>query len=401
MPRTAENHGQQATTHAGQEASQRPRRAAAAGKAVREIRAAVVRSKGGPFKIENLTLEEPRRDEVLVRIVATGMCHTDMVARDQVYDVPHPIVLGHEGAGIVEQVGEDVTKVAPGDAVVLTYMWCGQCRPCYLGKVYYCENVYPLCFGGARLDKSTATRDGKGNQVHDHFFGQSSFGTLALASQRNVVKVPKDAPLERLGPLGCGIQTGAGAVMNALKVRPGSSFVAFGAGAVGLSAVMAARICGATTIIAADVVPSRLETAKALGATHTVNSKQTDPVEAIKEITRGGADYSLEASGIPAVLRQAIDSIGVLGKCGIVGAAKLGAEASFDINDVMIPGKTIHGILQGESTPDIFIPRLIELHMQGRFPYDRLVRFYPLEEINQAAEDSEKGVTVKPVIRMQ
>ena len=173
-------------------------------------------------------------------------------------------VLGHEGAGIVEAVGEDVRKVAPGDPVVLTYMWCGHCRPCYLGKVFYCENVYPLCFGGARLDKSTATRDGSKKKVHDHFFGQSSFGTLALANERNVVKVPKEAPLERLGPLGCGIQTGAGAVMNALKVRPGTSFVVFGAGAVGLSAVMAARICGATTIIAADVVPSRLETAKEL-----------------------------------------------------------------------------------------------------------------------------------------
>ena len=401
MPKPREKYGKQVQARPGQKVTERPGRAATADKLTREIRAAVVRNKGGPFQIETLTLEEPRRDEVLVRIVATGMCHTDMVARDKVYDVPHPIVLGHEGAGIVEAVGEDVRKVAPGDPVVLTYAWCGQCRPCYLGKVFYCENVYPLCFGGARLDKSTATRDGKGNKVHDHFFGQSSFGTLALANERNVVKVPKDAPLERLGPLGCGIQTGAGAVINALRVRPGTSFAAFGAGAVGLSAVMAAKICGATTIIAADVVASRLETAKELGATHVVNSKQTDPVEAIKEITRGGADFSLEASGIPAVLRQAIDSIGVLGKCGIVGAAKLGAEAAFDVNGVMIPGKTIRGILQGESVPDIFIPQLIELHMQGRFPFERLIEFYDLEDINQAAADSEKGVTVKPVIRMQ
>src|SRR4051812_21264541 len=188
--------------------------------------------------------------------------------------------------------------------------------------------------------------------------------------------------------------------MNALKVRPGTSVALFGAGAVGLSAVIAARICGATTIIAADVVPSRLETARQLGATHVVNSKQTNPVEAVKEITKGGADFSLEAAGIPAVLRQAIDSTRVLGKCGIVGAARLGAEAGFDVNDVMIAGKQIRGILQGESLPDIFIPQLIELHLQGRFPYDRLIKFYKLEDINQAAEDSEKGVTVKPVIRM-
>lgn len=365
------------------------------------INAAVVRTKGGPFKIEALTLEPPRRDEVLVRIVATGMCHTDMVARDKVYDVPHPIVLGHEGAGIVEQVGEDVRNVVPGDPVVLSYQPCGHCRPCYLGMPYYCENTYALCFGGARLDGTTATKDAEDKRVHDHFFAQSSFGTLALANERNTIKVPEDAPLELLGPLGCGIQTGAGAVINALQVRAGSTFVAFGAGAVGLSAVMAAHVAGATTIIAADVVSSRLEMAQELGATHVVNSKEQDPVATIKDVTGGGADYSLEATGIPEVLRQAIESIGIGGVCGIVGAAPLGAEARFDINDVMIPGKTIRGILQGESITKVFIPQLVELHAQGRFPFDRLVKFYSLEEINQAAEDSERGITVKPIIRMQ
>ncbi len=368
----------------------------------REIKAAVVREKGGTFNLETLTLEEPRRDEVLVKIVAAGMCHTDMVARDKVYDVPHPIVLGHEGAGVVESVGADVLKVAPGDPVVLSYMSCGRCKPCYLGKPFNCANAYPLCFGGARLDGSTATRDADGKRVHDHFFGQSSFGAFALANVRNVVKVPKDAPLELLGPLGCGIQTGAGAVMNALKVRSGASFVVFGAGAVGLSAVMAARIVGATTIIAADVVPSRLETAKELGATHVINSREQDPVAAIKEITGGsGADFSLEATGRPDVLRQAIDALGSLGACGIVGAAPLGAEASFDINDVMLPGKSIQGIIEGSSIIEIFIPQLVELHRQGRFPFDKLVKFYDFDQINQAAEDSEKGGTIKPIIRMQ
>ncbi|HWR54052.1 MAG TPA: NAD(P)-dependent alcohol dehydrogenase [Bryobacteraceae bacterium] len=367
---------------------------------VREIKAAVVRDKGGPFQIETLTLEAPRRDEVLIRIVAGGMCHTDMVARDKVYDVPHPIVLGHEGAGIVESVGEDVLKVVPGDPVVLTYMWCGHCKPCYLGKPFYCERAYPLCFGGAREDGSTATTDRHGAKVYDHFFGQSSFGTYALAHERNVVKIRRDAPLEILGPLGCGIQTGAGAVINALKVRPGASFATFGAGAVGLAAVMAARIAGATTIIAADVVPSRLEMAKELGATHTVNSRETDPVKTIAEVTRGGVDFSLEATGRPEVLRQAIDALGPLGACGIVGAAPLGAEASFDINGVMLPGNKILGIIEGESVPDLFIPQLVELHMQGRLPFDKFVKFYSLDEINQAAEDSEKGGTIKPIVRM-
>jgi aryl-alcohol dehydrogenase len=183
-------------------------------KNTRQIRAAVVREKGGPFRIETLSLEGPRRDEVLVKVVATGLCHTDMVARDKGYPVPHPIVLGHEGAGIVESVGADVVKVAPGDSVVLTFLTCGRCKPCRLGRIAHCEKTFPLSFGGARLDGSTATLDAQGGKVHDHFFAQSSFGTYALANEGNVVKVRSDAPLERLGPLGCGIQTGAGAVMN-------------------------------------------------------------------------------------------------------------------------------------------------------------------------------------------
>jgi len=365
----------------------------------RAITAAVVRKKGGPFQIENLALEQPRSDEVLVRIVATGMCHTDMVARDQLYTVPLPVVLGHEGAGVVEQVGVSVKKIAPGDHAVLTYMWCGHCKPCLNGDLTYCENFYPLNFGGAREDGSTATHDKQG-AVCDHFFGQSSFGTFALAHERNVVKVPSNAPLELLGPLGCGFQTGAGAVINGLKVRPGSSFATFGGGAVGLSAVMAARVAGATTIIVADVVPSRLALAKELGATHTVNSKETDPIEAVRKITGGGADFTLESSGRPAVLRQAIDALAIRGVCGIVGAPALGTEASFDVNGVMTAGKTILGIIEGDSVPDLFIPSLVELYQQGRFPFDKLVKFYTLDQINQAAEDSEKGVTIKPIVRL-
>jgi aryl-alcohol dehydrogenase len=365
-----------------------------------QIRAAVVREKGGPFSIETLSLEGPRRDEVLVKVVATGLCHTDMVARDKVYPVPHPIVLGHEGAGIVETVGADVVKVAPGDSVVLTFPMCGRCRPCRLGRIAHCERTFPLSFGGARLDGSTATLDSQGVKVHDHFFGQSSFATYALAYERNVVKVSSDVPLERLGPLGCGIQTGAGAVMNALNVRPGTSFASFGAGAVGYSAIMAARAVGATTIVAIDIVPSRLELAKELGATHAINSKQTNPVEAIRDITGGGVDYSLETSGNPRVLHQAIEALGSLGTCGVVGAPPLGTEVSFDVNNLMLPGKAIRGILEGESVPDIFIPQLIELNAQGRFPFEKLMKFYSLDQINQAAQDSERGGTIKPIIRL-
>ena len=368
---------------------------------MKEITGAVVRRKGGPFEIEKLTLEDCRPDEVLVRVVATGMCHTDMVARDQLYDVPLPVVLGHEGAGVVEEIGSSVKKVKAGDHVVLTYMWCGHCKPCLRGDLTYCENFYPLNFGGAREDGSTATHETGGGKVHDHFFGQSSFGTFALVHERNVIRVPRDVPLELLGPLGCGIQTGAGAVINALKVTPGSSFAAFGGGAVGLSAVMGALVAGATKIIAADVVPSRLELAKELGATHTVNSREIDPVAAVREITGGGADFTLESSGRPAVLRQAIDALAIGGSCGIVGAPALGTEASFDVNGVMTSGKRIVGIVEGESKPDLFIPALVELYRQGRFPFDKLVKFYTLDQINQAAEDSEKGITIKPIICLQ
>jgi aryl-alcohol dehydrogenase len=365
-----------------------------------QIKAAVVRQKGAPFSIETLSLEAPRRDEVLVKVVATGLCHTDMVARDKAYPVPHPIVLGHEGAGIVESVGADVVKVAPGDSVVLTFLTCGRCKPCRLGRTAHCEKTFPLCFGGARLDGSTATLDGHGEKVHDHFFGQSSFATYALANERNVVKVNSDVPLERLGPLGCGVQTGAGAVMNALNVRAGTTFASFGAGAVGCSAIMAARAVGATTIIAIDIVPTRLEMAKELGATHAINSKQINPVEVIRDITSGGVDHSLETSGNLPALHQAIEALGSLGTCGIVGAEPLGTGVSFDVNDLMIPGKSIRGILEGESVPDIFIPQLIELNEQGRFPFERLIKFYSLDQINEAVQDSEKGDTIKPIIRL-
>ncbi len=363
------------------------------------VSAAVVRQKGGPFTIEKLRLEEPRADEVLVRIVATGMCHTDMVVRDQVYPVPQPIVLGHEGAGVVEKVGTGVVKVQPGDHVVLSFMSCGRCRMCAQGRPANCENFNAHNFSGARADGSGSLRDERG-PVHDHFFGQSSFSTFAVANERNVVKVRKEAPLALLGPLGCGIQTGAGAVMNALKVGHGSSFAAFGAGAVGLSAVMAARAVGASTIIAIDVVPSRLALAKEVGATHVVNAKERDAVAAVKEITGGGVQFSLETTALPAVVRQAVDALGVRGTCGIVGAAPPGTEIKIDVTEFMQMSKTVYGIIEGDSVPDIFIPQLVDLFLQGRFPFDKLTKFYPFERINEAASDSERGLTVKPIIRI-
>jgi aryl-alcohol dehydrogenase len=366
----------------------------------RTIRAAIAREAGKPLVIEAVTLGAPRPNEVLVRVVASGICHTDIVVRDQHLTSPLPAVLGHEGAGVIEAIGENVTHVAPGDHVVMTYASCGLCNTCASGHPAHCENMGPLNFGGGRMDGSSATADSHGRAIHDHFFGQSSFAEYAIASERNVVKVPKDVPLELLGPLGCGIQTGAGAVLKALNVHAGSSFVAFGAGAVGLSAVMAARVGGATTIIAVDVNQARLDLAMELGATDTVNSRTRDAVAEIKRITGQGADFTLECSGRPDVLRQAIDSLGIFGVCGIVGATKERTEVAFNVNDVMLPGRRIVGIVQGDVVAQTFIPTLIELYRQGRFPFDRLVRFYRFDEINQAMADSESGVTIKPILKM-
>jgi aryl-alcohol dehydrogenase len=366
----------------------------------RAAKAAVVRGKGAPFAIEEVQIGPPTANEVMVRIVAVGICHTDAIVRDQYYPFPLPGVLGHEGAGVVEEVGANVTNVVPGDHVVLTYMSCGQCRFCERGEPAYCSDFFMLNIGGARKDGTTATRDTHGHALHDHFFGQSSFGTYAIAHSRNVIKVAKDVPLEILGPLGCGIQTGAGAILNALQVGVGDSVAVFGVGGVGLSAVMAARAAGAAIIIALDLTASRLKLALELGATHVVDSGKENPVEAVRRIGGGGVDYSLDTSGKPSVLRQAIDVLGIRGTCGVVGAPPLGTEVSFDINSLMIPGRSIRGICEGDSVATEFIPQLIELYRQGRFPYDRLIKFYEFDDINTAIDDAAKGLTIKPVLRM-
>ncbi|MFS8974584.1 NAD(P)-dependent alcohol dehydrogenase [Cupriavidus necator] len=366
----------------------------------RDITAAVVHAKGEPFRLERARIRAPRADEVLVRIVATGMCHTDMIVRDQYYPVPLPAVLGHEGAGVVEAVGPLVRDLQVGDHVVLSYGHCGHCLPCGSGHASYCDEFFGRNFGGTGPDGKSALQDEAGRPLHDHFFAQSSFATYALSRENNAIRVSKEAPLELLGPLGCGIQTGAGAVINSLKVAPGSSFAAFGAGAVGLSAVMAARIAGASTIIAIDVVPSRLALAKELGATHAINSNETDPVASVREFTGKGTNYGLESTGRPEVLRQAVDALGGLGVLGVVGAPPLGVSASFDVNDLLIHGKSIRGIVEGDSIARAFIPELVNLHLQGRFPFDKLVKFYPFDAINQAAEDSERGITLKPILKI-
>jgi aryl-alcohol dehydrogenase len=362
-----------------------------------EIQAAVVEQKGDKFRLTDIKLDPPRADEVLVKIVGVGVCHTDLVCRDQYFPVPLPCIFGHEGSGIVEAVGENVTKVAPGDHVVLTYRSCGKCVNCIKGAAPYCLDLYGQNFSGHRPDGSNA-HSCNGKTVHGHFFQQSSFATHALAHEQNTVKVDTSAPLELLGPLGCGIQTGAGAVMNSLRPRAGQSIAIFGAGSVGLSAVMAANVVGCAKIIAVDINESRLELARQLGATDTINAQDDGVVERIVELTGGGVDFSLECTGLPAVARQAVDCLILTGTCGIIGVAPLGTEIALDMNGILF-GRTVRGIIEGDSDRDVFIPRLVELHRQGRFPFDKLVRFYPLSDIETAVEDTERGEVLKAILR--
>ena len=367
----------------------------------REITAAVVREKGS-FELAAALLGAPRADEVLVRIVATGLCHTDLVVRDQVYPTPLPIVLGHEGAGIVEAVGSAVRKVRPGDHVALSFLHCGQCRPCLDGSPASCANFNDINFSGERPDGSHALSLASGGAtLRDRFFAQSSFGTLAIAHEANTVKVRDDAPLELLGPLGCGIQTGAGTVLRALRVGAGASFAVTGAGAVGLSAVMAARAAGATTIIAVDVLPARLDLARELGATHAIDGGKTDAVAEIRGITGGGGvDHVLDTTGLPALIEQGVEALRQRGAAAILGASRPDATIQLPANAFMQSCKTLMGVVEGNSVPDVVIPQLLDLYMQGRFPFDRLVRFYDFDQINQAAADAESGAAIKPIIRI-
>jgi aryl-alcohol dehydrogenase len=363
-----------------------------------KVTAAVALAKGEPLVIQELILDAPRATEVQVRMVASGVCHTDAIVRDQLYPTPLPAVLGHEGAGIVKAIGEGVTSVEVGDHVLLSFSSCGVCSSCVSGHPSYCIHLYDLDFSGARPDGSTAFTTDNGTPVSSHFFGQSSFASVSNVAERSVVKISKDAPLELMGPLGCGIQTGAGAVLNVLRPEAGSSIAIFGSGAVGMSGLLAAVVANATTIIAVDIVDSRLEFAKTLGATHTINSKNEDAVARIREITGGGVNYALDTTGNKFVFAQMTKSLGVLGHGALVGAAAPGTESPIDIGSLLLSGLKISMVIEGDSVPQTFIPQLISLYDAGVFPFDKLVKKYDFADINEAFADSESGVTLKPVV---
>ncbi len=361
-----------------------------------KVKAAVAYEERAPLVIEELELSEPGPEGILVRMAGVGLCHTDVKVRDGGLGVPKPVVLGHEGAGVVERVGERVTKVKPGDHVVLTFDSCGACGPCRRGDSAYCDESSALNFLDGRSGApGSFQKDGK--LIHGHFFGQSSFSTYAVARPQNTVRVRQDAPLEILGVLGCGVQTGAGAVMNALRPKAGDTIAVFGTGSVGLSAILGAVVCGCSAIIAVDVLASRLEMARRLGATHAVLANgQLDTAEEVRKIVRGGVDYALGTTGRAQSNEQAVQALAARGTFGFV-ASPAGSHLAVNMSTVMGRGLTIRGIVQGDSQPEVFIPHLIDLYLGGRFPFDRFVSLYKFEEINQAIEDQARGQVIKPI----
>lgn len=363
------------------------------------IRAALVPEKGAAFKLEALELADPAPDELIVRVAASGVCQTDLHARDDYFGMPFPCVFGHEGAGTVEKLGSRVSGLAPGDRVVMVSPACGACEACRLELPGYCSSARGIKFSGRLRDGRVPLRSGDA-PVYGAFFQQSSFATHSLATQANVVKLPDDLPLEVAAAFACGVNTGAGAVLNVLRPRPGSSLAVFGVGAVGLAAVMAARIAGCTKILAVDLHENRLALAQELGATHAFNAAAEKPVEGIRRATGGaGVDCSLEAAGQPLALRQAVDCLAALGVCCLVGSARKGVEAALEMAQLQ-QGRTLRGCIQGDAPPGEFLPRLFQYHRAGRLPVERLISFYDLHDINRAVADAASGKVVKAVLRI-
>lgn len=363
-----------------------------------KISAAIVREAAAPFRLEEIDLAEPQADEVVVRIVAVGICHSDIAARNQTLPIALPAVLGHEGAGIVERVGSAVTKLAPGDKVVMTVAFCGECINCRRGDVAYCENGIGLNYGGKRGD-GTPTLCCDGHAVSGHFFGQSSFATYALANQRNAIKVHADADLSIAAPLGCGIQTGAGTVMRALAAKEGRSIAVFGGGSVGLSAVMGAKIRGCGTIIVVEPVADRRTLALELGATHAIDPIAGDLAEQIRAIDPRGVDYIVDTTASIPVIQSAFASLATHGAIALLGVPKdPTATLPMSLLQLLIGGATIKSVVEGDTDPETFIPELLAHAEAGRLPVEKLIRTYPFAQINQAVDDQLAGSVVKPVL---
>ena len=365
-----------------------------------KIQAAVVVGAGEAFQIRTVDLDDPRDDEILVKIVGVGVCHTDLVFRDAGL-IATPAVLGHEGSGIVEKIGAGVIKVAPGDRVAITFRSCGVCPRCHKGDAAYCHSMPMLNYIGMRPDGSRTIHD-DGTPVAGSFFGQSSFATHALTYERNVVKVPDDLPLALMGPLGCGVQTGAGGIMRSLACEAGSSVLIIGGGPVGLSAVMGAKICRCATVILVEPMADRRALALELGATHVVDpGVEIDLAAAVRAILPIGVDYAFDTTGIPAVQAAVMNALAPKGVFGIVGITAPGTPLPGDVNTAMTFGHTVKGIIEGDSDPDVFLPELMNHFRRGELPFDRLIKTYPFAQINDAIAAQHRGECVKIVLLME
>lgn len=361
--------------------------------------AAILFGVGEDLKIAKVSSASLREDEVLVRIVAAGVCHTDLIVQRGIFPSPVPLVLGHEGSGVVEQVGSAVLDLAPGDPVGLTFMSCGRCQACLEDRPTRCAQFGALNFSGVRADGTSALTS-QGASVGGHFFGQSCFARYSVAHRRNVVKAPRDIPLELVGPFGCGIQTGAGAIFNTLRPAAGESCIVFGAGAVGLSAVMAATIIGCDPIVVVEPRASRRSLAVELGATLALDSAAEGLLDQLMAVTGGGRAV-VDTTGMAGVVEMAIACLGHGGRLGLIGLHDAAARASFSIVELLSKVASIHAVLEGDGDPQSFIPYLLGLYREGRFPVDRLVRFYDFEDINQAIADQASGEAIKPVLLLE
>ena len=363
-----------------------------------EAIAAVMPGPNASFEIEPIKVVAPKAGEILVDIKAVGICHSDLVIASGAFGTAFPAVFGHEGAGVVHSVGEGVTKVSPGDKVLLTFNSCGQCERCAADDPSYCLQFTALNMACCRPDGSSRLYSGD-TPISDNFFGQSSFASKAIASERNVIKLDKDADLAALAPLGCGVQTGAGAVLRSLEAKPGQSLVIIGAGAVGLSALLGGKIAGCSPIIVIEPQESRRAIGLDIGADHAIDPAAGDIVEAVRKIIPSGADLIVDTSGYMPALSSAINMAAAKGKLGLVGLPGApDAALPVPLIQWLTIGGTVRGIVEGDSDPETFIPELISHYESGALPIDRFVTRYKVEEINEAIADAHSGKSVKVVL---
>ncbi len=366
------------------------------------IKAAVLTGAHTDLRVEELDLMPPRQGEVLVRMVAAGLCGTDLHAIDGDLAVPLPCVLGHEGAGVVEDIGPGVTDLIPGDHVIL--LWrasCGRCFYCSLGRPALCDMGLQIRQTGAMLDGETRFRRPDGEQIR-HFLGASTFAERTVLPAAATVKIRPDVPLDRAALIGCGVMTGVGAVTNAAHVEVGSAVAVFGAGGVGLNVIQGAALVGAERIIAVDTRASKLDLARRFGATHTVDASSHDPVAAIAALTNGrGADYAFEAIGLPATVAQALACVRKAGTAIVVGLTS--PQALVEINPLALvqQEKTLRGSLYGSAQLRFDMPRLLDLYVAGKLKLDELItRRYPLAEVNDAVLALRRGDVARAVLIM-